>query len=73
MKLVYIRKGTSREVQAVMLFDENTGVLVGFYYMSGNTVADSSRGIWLVDISTNLPTNKQTDSISHLLNNLCAN
>ena len=73
MKLVYIRNGTSREVQAVMLFDETSGVLVGFYYISGNTLTDSSKGIWLVDISTNVPANKETDSISSLLKNLCAN
>ena len=73
MKLVYIRKGTSGEVQAVMLFDETSGVLVGFYYISENILADSSKGIWLVDISTNLPASKHTQSISSLLNNLCAN
>lgn len=56
-----------------MLFDESSGVLVGFYYISENTVTNSSKGIWLVDISMNVPANKQTDSISSLLKNLCAN
>lgn len=73
MKLVYIRKGTTQEVQAVMLFDETSGVLVGFYYISGNTLSDSSKGIWLVDISTNLQSSKPICTISSLLNNLCAN
>ncbi|HUH32738.1 MAG TPA: hypothetical protein VLZ28_02225 [Daejeonella sp.] len=71
MKLVYIRNEASKSVQAVMLFDEKSGILVGFYHISANT--GNSQGIWLVDISTNLPANTQTQSISSLLKNLCAN
>ena len=73
MKLICIRNEKTNDVQAVLLFEETLGVLIGFYQVSEKSLIQTPPGIWFFDLRPkhSLPRKPTTTSI--LLENVCPN
>lgn len=68
-----IKTGSSLKEQALLLFDEGTGVLIAFYYLSENNVFEEPKGIWLIDMNSKFPLKESSESIMRLIKNVCGN
>lgn len=73
MRHLKIQTGSSKSEQALLLFDEASGVLVAFYYLSENHVFEEPVGIWLIDMNSRFPLNGSAASITRLIKNICPN
>jgi hypothetical protein len=72
MRHIKIQTGTSKNDQALLLFDEASGVLTALFYLSKNLLFVEAKAIWLIDMNSAFP-QKTADSISRLIKNVCAN
>ena len=73
MRHLKIQTGTSRNEQAILLFDEASGILIAFFYLSEKGVFEEPKGIWLIDMNSKFPLEKSSASITRLIKNVCAN
>lgn len=73
MKLVVVRTEIKDDVKVILLFVESSGLLLGLYYVSANSVIEKPQRIWLIDLTENNELSVPQNSLAHLMKNVCAN
>lgn len=73
MRHLKIHTGHSKNEQALLLFDDASGVLIAFLYLTDKQVFEEPPGIWIIDMNSKFPIRETATSITRLIKNTCLN